>query len=71
MTQVQAILSELAKTMSQEQIADAIGSSQSKVSRWLGGQIPAGVDDALKLIALAESAGIRKPLKVKRAKANA
>lgn len=58
MNPVQEILSKLVKVMSQGEIADAIGVSQSKVSRWLSGQIPAGADGAIRLLDLAKNKGV-------------
>ncbi len=46
-------LAELRETMSQEDIAKAIGVSQSKISRWGAGHVSGAAHDAIKLIELA------------------
>lgn len=54
-------LAELRKTMSQEDIARAIGVSQSKISRWEAGHISSAAHDAVKLIELVRWARERRP----------
>lgn len=38
--------------LTQTEIARRTGISQSRLSRWENGEVPAGADDALKLVAL-------------------
>jgi len=41
--------------LSQSEIARRTGVSQTRISRWEGGAVPAAADDVLKLQALAQS----------------
>ena len=52
MQSISEILRDLRETFSQSEIARRTGISQSKLSRWEAGEIAAGADDALKLLAL-------------------
>ena len=54
MSQVQDALAVLRQTMSQAEIAEAIGVNQSRISRWEAGDVASGAEAAVKLIALAE-----------------
>ena len=54
MSQVQDALAVLRQTMSQAEIAEAIGVNQSRISRWIAGDVSSGAEAAVKLIALAE-----------------
>lgn len=54
MQSISEILRGLRETLSQSEIARRTGISQSKLSRWESGEIAAGADDALKLLALAK-----------------
>ena len=54
MSQIQNALTVLRRTMSQAEIAQAIGVNQSRISRWEAGHVSSGADAAVKLIALAE-----------------
>ena len=54
MSQVQYALAVLRQTMSQAEIAQAIGVNQSRISRWEAGHVSSGADAAAKLIALAD-----------------
>ena len=54
MSQIQNALTVLRRTMSQSEIAQAIGVNQSRISRWEAGHVSSGADAAAKLIALAE-----------------
>ena len=53
MENISEILLELRKSRTQSEISRLTGISQSKLSRWEAGDIAAGADDALKLLALA------------------
>lgn len=53
MQTVQEALLVLRAHMSQSEIARRTGVSQSKLSRWEAGEVAAGADDALRLVALA------------------
>ena len=54
MSQIQNALTVLRRTMSQAEIAQAIGVNQSRISRWESGHVSSGADAAAKLIALAD-----------------
>ena len=54
MSQVKDALMVLRRTMSQAEIAAAIGVNQSRISRWEAGEIASGAEAAAKLIALAD-----------------
>ena len=54
MSQVQDALTVLRQTMSQAEIAEAIGVNQSRISRWVAGDVSSGAEAAVKLIALAD-----------------
>lgn len=54
MSQVQDALAVLRQTMSQAEIAEAIGVNQSRISRWEAGDVASGAEAAAKLIALAD-----------------
>ena len=54
MSQIQNALMTLRRTMSQAEIAQAIGVNQSRISRWEAGHVSSGADAAAKLIALAD-----------------
>ena len=54
MSQVQDALAALRQTMSQAEIAEAIGVNQSRISRWEAGDVASGAEAAAKLIALAD-----------------
>ena len=54
MSQIQDALKVLRRTMSQSEIAEAIGVNQSRISRWEAGEVASGADAAAKLIALAD-----------------
>ena len=54
MSQIQNALTVLRRTMSQAEIAQAIGVNQSRISRWEAGRVSSGAEAAAKLIALAE-----------------
>lgn len=58
MEPISTILHELRKQMSQQEIAEAIGTNQSLVSRWERGGISGSADTAIKLIELARVRGI-------------
>lgn len=51
---IQDALTALRRTMSQAEIAKAIGVNQSRISRWEGGDVSSGAEAAAKLIALAD-----------------
>ena len=54
MSKIQDALTVLRRTMSQAEIAQAIGVNQSRISRWEAGHVSSGADAAAKLIALAK-----------------
>ena len=54
MSQIQDALKALRRTMSQAEIAEAIGVNQSRISRWEAGDVASGAEAAAKLIALAD-----------------
>ena len=54
MSQIQDALAALRQTMSQAEIAEAIGVNQSRISRWEAGDVASGAEAAAKLIALAD-----------------
>ena len=54
MSQIQDALKALRRTMSQAEIAEAIGVNQSRISRWEAGDVASGAEAAAKLIALAK-----------------
>ena len=54
MSQIQNALTVLRRTMSQAEIAQAVGVNQSRISRWEAGHVSSGAEAASKLIALAE-----------------
>ena len=54
MSQIKDALTALRRTMSQAEIARAIGVNQSRISRWEAGDVSSGAEAAVKLIALAE-----------------
>ena len=54
MSQIKDALKVLRRTMSQAEIAEAIGVSQSRISRWVAGDVASGAEAAAKLIALAD-----------------
>lgn len=54
MSQIQDALTVLRRTMSQAEIARAIGVNQSRISRWEAGDVASGAEAAAKLIALAD-----------------
>ena len=55
MSQVQDALAVLRQTMSQAEIARAIGVNQSRISRWEKGEVASGAEAAIKLLELAEA----------------
>ena len=54
MSQIKDALTVLRRTMSQAEIAHAIGVNQSRISRWEAGDVASGAEAAAKLIALAK-----------------
>ena len=54
MSQIKDALTLLRRTMSQAEIARAIGVNQSRISRWESGDVASGAEAAAKLIALAD-----------------
>ena len=54
MSQIQNALTVLRRTMSQAEIAQAVGVNQSRISRWEAGHVSSGAEAASKLIALAD-----------------
>lgn len=54
MSQIKDALTVLRRTMSQAEIAHAIGVNQSRISRWESGDVSSGAEAAAKLIALAD-----------------
>ena len=54
MSQIKDALTVLRRTMSQAEIAEAIGVNQSRISRWEAGDVASGAEAAAKLIALAD-----------------
>ena len=54
MSQIKDALTVLRRTLSQAEIARAIGVNQSRISRWEAGDVASGAEAAAKLIALAE-----------------
>ena len=54
MSKIQDALKVLRRTMSQAEIAEAIGVNQSRISRWEAGDVASGAEAAAKLIALAD-----------------
>lgn len=54
MSKIQDALKVLRRTMSQAEIAGAIGVNQSRISRWEAGDVASGAEAAAKLIALAD-----------------
>lgn len=54
MSQIKDALTVLRRTMSQAEIAHAIGVNQSRISRWEAGDVASGAEAAAKLIALAD-----------------
>ena len=54
MSKIQDSLKVLRQTMSQAEIAEAIGVNQSRISRWEAGDVSSGAEAAAKLIALAD-----------------
>ena len=54
MSQIKDALTALRRTMSQAEIARAIGVNQSRISRWVAGDVSSGAEAAVKLIALAD-----------------
>ena len=54
MSQIKDALTALRRTMSQAEIARAIGVNQSRISRWEAGDVASGAEAAAKLIALAD-----------------
>ena len=57
--------------LSQSDIERETGIPQPRVSRWEGGEVAAGADDALKLLALATRLGIKTVDTIKSALAGA
>ena len=53
MDKIQDAIRSLRRTLSQSEISRRTGISQSKISRWEAGGVPAGASDALRLIELA------------------
>jgi len=53
MEQVQAVIRQLRASLSQSEISRRTGIVQSKISRWEAGNVAAGAEEALKLVALA------------------
>lgn len=47
--------------LSQSEISRKTGIPQSRMSHWEAGRVPAGIDDAFKLVAFAESMGVQIP----------
>jgi transcriptional regulator with XRE-family HTH domain len=61
MSQIPAIIKSLRASplgLSQTEIARRTGIPQPRISRWEGGDVAAGADDALKLVALAKEFGV-------------
>ena len=54
MSKIKDALTVLRRTMSQSEIAEAIGVNQSRISRWEAGDVASGAEAAAKLIALAD-----------------
>ena len=54
MSKIKDALTVLRRTMSQAEIAEAIGVNQSRISRWEAGDVASGAEAAAKLIALAD-----------------
>lgn len=52
-------------SLSQTEIEKRTGISQSRISRWENGDAAAGADDALKLVALADSLAQKQPRKAR------
>lgn len=52
MSQIQDHIKDLQEQRSQAQIAASVGASQSLISRWAAGDIPAAADVALRLVEL-------------------
>jgi predicted transcriptional regulator len=50
MKPIQQIIRDLRQSQSQEEIAASAGASQSLISRWEAGSIPAAADVALRLV---------------------
>ena len=55
MSQIKDALTALRRTMSQAEIARAIGVNQSRISRWEKGEVASGAEAAIKLLELAEA----------------
>lgn len=56
MSQIQTIIRELRDSQSQEQIAAQVDASQSLISRWEAGAVPAAVAIAMRLVELHRAA---------------
>lgn len=55
MNPIQAALKVLRRSMSQAEVAEAIGVNQSRISRWEKGEVASGAEAAIKLLELAEA----------------
>ncbi|MDX4957885.1 helix-turn-helix transcriptional regulator [Delftia acidovorans] len=60
MSQIQSFIRELRKQKSQAQIAASVGASQSLISRWEAGDVPASADVALRLAQFYKAVARRK-----------
>lgn len=61
MSQIASLINRLCSDpykLSQSEIFRRTEIPQPRLSRWASGEVPAGVDDALKLIALAKELGV-------------
>lgn len=65
MSQIQSFIKDLREQQSQAQIAASVDASQSLISRWEAGDVPAAADVALRLAALHRAAVRRKGAKAK------
>lgn len=65
MSQIQSFIKDLREQQSQAQIAASVDASQSLISRWEAGDIPAAADVALRLASLHRAAVRRKGAKAK------
>lgn len=67
MSQIKDALKVLRRTMSQAEIAQAIGVNQSRISRWEAGHVSSGADAAVRLIELANRHAATKALQPEQA----
>jgi transcriptional regulator with XRE-family HTH domain len=61
MSQIQTVIRELRESQSQEQIAAQVDASQSLISRWESGAVPAAVAIAMRLVELHRAALSQRP----------